>query len=404
MFNRRTKMDALVVGAGPVGLCAAATLAAGGVKPTILDARWPARRREGSVILHPQSLGLLKDLSIAHRVLGSGTRVEHIEFFDEKGASHTRLDLGKLDEPYPYALVVPQQTLLDAFVELLAEKDARVTWHHRLTAIEDDTAGVIARVDEMDRESAGYGVAHMEEVVEASHVYEPGAIIVASGGSTVAERYLGGRMERVGSEGVVAVFETEDREHDGQARVIMGPHGMTTQLPLPHGKVQWSCFIDGGTYREEDLTEGGLIDLLGSRARFLNARVGEIDWAAVVPYEGKIATKRGRGHVWLAGDAAHSALPILSHPLNAGLAEAHTLGARLAAAIRGMAPVEDVGRAVEDFALETWAFLKPLERYATADDTDAWVREHSGQLAQCLPARRAERDVMAAQMGLRVAS
>jgi 2-polyprenyl-6-methoxyphenol hydroxylase-like FAD-dependent oxidoreductase len=401
MFNKKhIATDALVVGAGPVGLCVAASLFQAGVRPTVLDSRWEARHRAGAVLLHPQSLALLRDLGVVHRLLGAGQRIERIAFLDEEGNHHAKLDLSTRQQPYPFALAVPQQVLITALTEGLASRDVHVSWHHRLTSLEGSGQELVAHVDELDRESAGYGVAHMEEIVERSLLFDARAAVGANGENPIVRRFVGGRYQRVGDEGAVVVFELPGTDaRPDEARVVVGKHGVSTLIPLPHGAVQWSFQIEGGTYAEKDLTLAGLRNFLGLRARWYDARVDDIDWATVLPYEGQVASARGRDRVWLVGDAAHTAAPILSQPLNMGLAEGHALGASLAAVIRGEASEVDLGRTAEDYTREVRAFLEPMG-YSVDATADEWVRKYAGVLARSVPARLAEREGLAAQMGL----
>lgn len=407
MFHsRRIQTDVLVAGAGPIGLCAALSLTRAGAQATVVDTRWHAARRHGCVILHPQSLGLLGDLGVVHPLLGAGAQINRIEVLDEAGSTHTRLDLSRLDEPYPFALALPHQVLVEGFAEALASRGVEVQWHHRLTSLEEGDDGVLAHVDELDHESTGYAVSHIEEVVERSLVYQARALVGATGENTVIRRFLGGDSERVGSRGVMVVFELESSGMaTDTARLVLGPHGTSTLIPLPHDKVQWSFFLDGKTYPEDRLTPEGLRELLGARARWAVSSFGEEDiaWAGAIPYDGLSRTQRGRGSVWLVGEAAHPSVPTISHPLNSGLAEAHAIGARLAAAVEGRVSSADVSRTSAEFALETRALLETKGQYAADEGVDAWIGENAAVLAQCIPARLGERDALFAQMGLRAA-
>ncbi len=100
-----------------------------------------------------------------------------------------------------------------------------------------------------------------------------------------------------------------------------------------------------------------------------------------MPYASQVSTHRGRGKVWLAGSAAHTALSAVGFSLNAGLAEARALGTGLASAIRGETATTDIGRMADDFALEARAFLEPRGRYVVEDGGDPWIRAHASHLS-----------------------
>ncbi len=240
MFHRH-QTDALVVGAGPVGLCAAASLARAGLRLTIVDRRWQVEQRAGAVLLHPQSLALLHELGTVYGLLGVGARIERVGFWDEQGTRHALLELSQLEEPYPFALVLPQRALIDHLVDVLASRDVFVSSHQRLASLEQKGEALIARVDELDRESTGYAIAGVEEMVARSLSYETHGVIGADGEDSIVRLFLGGRYERAGTTGVRVVFELSSSWTPGdEARVIVGEHGICSVFPLPHGMLQWS--------------------------------------------------------------------------------------------------------------------------------------------------------------------
>lgn len=406
MWHKRKEADVLIVGAGPVGLCAAVSIARRGLRPLVIDSRWKEMHRAGAVVLHPQSLALLGELGVVHGLLGEGARVDHVRFYDEEGTRHAELDMSGLEEPYPFALVVPHQLLIHHLAEALASRDMPVKWHHRLDSLEMGDERVVAHVDELDRESVGYAVQHMEEVVERSRRYKVLRVVGADGEDSVVRRSLGSRWQQVGAEGVRVVFEASSSWAAGEeARIVFGNDGISTLFPLPHDRVQWSFFVDGGTHSEDRLTMDDLRSFLRSRAPWFDATVREIEWAAVLPYSGHISSERGRGNIWLVGDATHTASPIVDYPLNTDLAEAHDVAGRIASSIQGDdASMEGVTRTAEAFAQQMQAFIDPAGRFVADSGADQWVRENADRLVQCIPARLGEQDAIAAQVGLHPAS
>lgn len=401
MWLKHKEVDSLVVGGGPVGLCTALSLSEAGVRPLVADARWKEMHRAGSVMLHAQALALLDRLGVTPSLLGEGARVTKVGFYDEQGARHAGLDMSRLEEPFPFALVVPHELLIHHLDEALARRDVPVKWHHRLDRLEESDDRLIVHLDELDRESVGYATAHMEEVIERSVRYKARRVVGADGEDSVVRRHLGGRWERVGSEGAQVIFEIASPfSVGGEARVVYGDHGISTLLPMPHDRLQWSFFIDGGVYSEDRLGLDDLRAFLRARAPWFDSTIEEIVWAAMVPYEGRISTVRGRGKVWLAGNAAHEAAPILDYPLNAGLAEAHDLAARLAATLEDEASTDALDQAMKSYAGELYSFLQPAGFFVADASADAWVRENAEQLGRCIPARQAERNGLAAQIGM----
>lgn len=401
MWQRHREVDALVVGGGPVGLLTALCLSRAGMRPLVADARWKEMYLSGSVMLHAQSLAILAELGLAPAFLGEGMRVGRVGFYDEQGMRHGTLELSGLDEPFPFAVVVPEQALVDHLDEALADRGVPVKWHHRLGRLEEGDGRMIAHLDRLDRESVGYAVAHMEEVIGRSVRYNARRVVGADGHDSDVRRYLGGRWERVGDEGIQVIFElTSAYNARGEARVIYGEHGISTLLPLSNEKIQLSFFVDGGTDLEP-LEPDDWQAFLRARAPWFDNTIREIDLAAMTPYQGRISTVRGQGSVWLVGNAAHAAAPILDYPLNAGLAEARDLATQLATTIENRSATDALKRTADEFAGELYSFLRPAGRFVADENADSWVRNNVEQLARCIPARQAERDGLAAQIGLR---
>jgi 2-polyprenyl-6-methoxyphenol hydroxylase-like FAD-dependent oxidoreductase len=107
----KQSIDALVVGAGPVGLAAALTLVRDGHRRIeIID---EAEQRTGlsyALALQPATLATLDGLGVAAALLARGNRIERVALYDGT-ARRDELELGALDRRHPFVLVVPQNEL-----------------------------------------------------------------------------------------------------------------------------------------------------------------------------------------------------------------------------------------------------------------------------------------------------
>ena len=93
MFGRK-KPEVLVVGAGPVGLFTALSLARRGVPVQIVDKEWRTAAHAYALALHAGSLRLLKDLGLLDAVLEQAYPVRSIGLYD---GAERRAELGPLD-------------------------------------------------------------------------------------------------------------------------------------------------------------------------------------------------------------------------------------------------------------------------------------------------------------------
>lgn len=94
--------DALVVGAGPVGLTAALALIRGGFTVDLVEARRSFGSESLAATFHPPTLQILADLGI--ELVGHGLEASTIGYRDSTGGPGARFDLAELaaETPYPY--------------------------------------------------------------------------------------------------------------------------------------------------------------------------------------------------------------------------------------------------------------------------------------------------------------
>src|SRR3954453_2872204 len=106
MFDNR-KPDVLVVGAGPVGLFAALSLAKQGVPVQIVDTgMWPCAHSY-ALALHPESLRLLQEMDLLDEVLDRAYPVRRIGLFDGP-KRRSEILLGAPADPTSCMAVLPQ--------------------------------------------------------------------------------------------------------------------------------------------------------------------------------------------------------------------------------------------------------------------------------------------------------
>ncbi len=79
------KTEVLVVGAGPVGMFTALLLAENGLAVKIVEQAWRTTARSSACALHPRTLTLFGQASLAEDVIKLGQRVERMAFYE--GAS-----------------------------------------------------------------------------------------------------------------------------------------------------------------------------------------------------------------------------------------------------------------------------------------------------------------------------
>ena len=383
--------DVLVVGAGPVGMFTALSLARAGIGVRLID---EAGRRAGhsyAVGLHPRSVLLADQLGLLEQLLPIGQRIDSVTI--QGGHEERWAELAGLPGGAGFGLAVPQYQLEAALEAELARRGVPVHWNERLSAL--DVAGPpAATVDQLVHDSSGYAVADSVTVVGRRRVLRPRFVIGADGHKSLVARLLGvGSRLRQPPQAFAAFEVRHDGNHRRDLQLLLGEEGVDAVWPLRGG---WSrCTVEVTTEevaadsRAKDraswwISDSGtterLSQLLAARAPWLPPPA-EIGWSGMARFERCIAAPWGRNGVWLLGDAAHVASPLASHSLNRGLHEADALAGSIAAVLGG---------GTGDDALAAWADRSSAEWdwvFSTQPQSgDPWLERHARNLLQALPA------------------
>lgn len=431
MFDE-LRPEVLVVGAGPVGLFTALSLARRNVSVRIIDTGVWACTHSYALAVHPQALDLFAKLGLKERILAESYPVRRIAFCDRDG---TRVAAEVGDAAHPLA-VVRQDTLEGLLEYELEEHGVRVGWRHEAAAVSQQADQARVTVQKFEKESRGYIVAHTEWVVAKTWELEPRFVVGADGCNSRVRRSLDAEFPEVGPAQYFAVFEFKtDADLQHTVRVALEGGTMNVLWPLPGGAARWSFelpgyqpsapdpvealrragFGDFPSERQKDrvllshgldlpvLDEAHLREYLRQRAPWFTGSIEKLTWRIVVRFEHRLAKRFGAGRLWIAGDAAHLTGPAGVHSMNLGFWEGDDLAARLESVLRGGADLQTL----EGYNTKwqaAWRQLHGLERVPQPGPaTDAWVTAHAGQILASLPAWGAAYEDLASRLGLAVA-
>jgi 2-polyprenyl-6-methoxyphenol hydroxylase-like FAD-dependent oxidoreductase len=431
MFSKDRPVEALVVGAGPVGLYSALALARRGVAVEVVDTGvWPCQHSY-ALALHPASLALFDELGMKDEILKRAYPVRSLGLWDREGPKAAI----RLAEP-PEALAVVRQDVLEELLEAaLRELGVKVSWRHEVTALEAADGKVNVRVDRFERESRGYIVAHTEWVVAESREFEVPFVVGADGHRSRVRRALNVDFPEVGPALYFAVFEfSAESGLDQETRLVFGPETTDVLWPLPGGACRWSFqlpnytdehaealkdqLLKSGfgyfpTEREKDrgagggeqmpqLEESSLREYLRARAPWFKGEPRDVTWRTLVRFEKRLASRFGQGGMWLAGDAAHLTGPAGVQSMNLGLFEGRDLALRIAQVLKsggGQASLEEFNAHWTQVWRELQGLTGGLE---PAGDCPDWLRGYGARLLPCLPAYGDGLRGLAAQVGFRL--
>jgi 2-polyprenyl-6-methoxyphenol hydroxylase-like FAD-dependent oxidoreductase len=416
-MSARQKTEALVVGAGPVGLMAAAQLTRRNMSVRIVDAGWQGTGMSYALGLHPGSMDILDELGLAEAVLDAGYRVDKI-VFHEGGSRRETLDMTRLGCKYPFLTILPQSALERGLEGWLHANKVKVEWNHRVPDVVDDGPPVKVQLDRLGEDTTGYAVARRITVVEKTFSLEADLVIGADGHDSVVRRHLDASYSEVADPALFAVFEFEtDVDLNHEAHVILDADLINVLWPLPGGRCRWSFQLtDPGEFAGERvksrlselgrwilpaLDQDRLQTLMAERAPWFTGSIREIIWSVAIRFEQRLASRFGRGGLWLAGDSAHLANPVGVHSMNVGFREVRDLVERYRGARDGASA--DTLNAYDTECRAEWRTLFDLDgTLTTTDGASDFVKANAARILACTPASGSQLRDLLHTIGLEV--
>jgi 2-polyprenyl-6-methoxyphenol hydroxylase-like FAD-dependent oxidoreductase len=325
------KTDALIVGAGPVGLTMAAELKRYGLSIRIVDKDSGRTDKSKAIAVWARTLELLDRIGggITQRFIDAGLKAEYTNIF-AGGEQIAHVELSSVDTPYKFLLLIQQSETERLLEEHLAGLGARVERQVELKAFEQSSDGVTCTLAHADGS---------EEKVEASW------LIGCDGAHSTVRHQLGMSFE--GST-MLNDFILADLHLDG----IQGPpagniywHAQGILALFPLGGTRYRVIADVGKSVSHAIGEHR-VPTLEEVQEVLNTR-GPKGLVAKDPVwlsgfainERKVADYRAQ-RVFLAGDAAHVHSPAGGQGMNTGMHDAFNLGWKLSLASRGLCVAE----------------------------------------------------------------
>jgi 3-(3-hydroxy-phenyl)propionate hydroxylase len=320
-----TEARVLIVGAGPVGMTAAAYLADEGIPVTIVDAHHDVPTDLRASTFHPPTLDMLDRFGIGQKCVEMGLICPHWQFRDRREGVIATFDLSILkgETNHPYRLQCEQWKLTQLLRDRLqAHPLAKVIFGARAVDVAQDDDGVRLTVE---HEDGG------QEVMAGRY------LIGADGARSNIRKALGVEFEGMTIPEIFLSMSTTFAFHDAigdlsNIAYISDPDEWVVLLRTP---TLWRVLLPTDpTETPEQMKDPARVE---ERLQAVLPTGAPYDVVHKVDYRvhEKVAKNYVAGRVFLAGDAAHLNNPLGGMGMNGGIHDAMNLAEKLTQVWRG---------------------------------------------------------------------
>jgi 2-polyprenyl-6-methoxyphenol hydroxylase-like FAD-dependent oxidoreductase len=315
--------DVLVVGAGPVGLTAAAELVRHGLSCRIIDASPLPSDKSKALVLWSRSLELLDDMGAVAPFVAAGLRVRHVGFYGH-GERLLHLTL-EIESPFDYALMIPQsetERLLTAHLTNVGVHVERSTQLLTFAPNERDVVATLRRPD------------------GGNETIRPRWLVGCDGAHSTVRHGLGVEFSGAAlpSDWMLADVHVMGGIPHDELSLFFHADGVLVFFPIDRERMRIIADLGPSTSdaKPADPTLDEVRRMVAHRGPG-GLTVHDPIWLASFRINERKVARYRHGRVMLAGDAAHIHSPAGGQGMNTGMQDAYNLGWKLALVHQGRA-------------------------------------------------------------------
>jgi 3-(3-hydroxy-phenyl)propionate hydroxylase len=321
-----SRHQAVVVGAGPVGLAAGLDFAARGIQCVVLDDNNTVSVGSRALCYAKRTLEVLDRLGVAPQVIEKGVGWNVGRVFHRDALSYQFDLLPECDHKQPAMINLQQYYLEDYMVAALdAQPLAELRWKHKVVGLEQHEDHVVLTVETPD------GV----------FTTEAAWVVACDGAGSALRGMVGAAFEGQAFQDRFLIADVLMKaDYPAERWFWFDPPFHPGQSVLLHREADDVWRIDFQLGAEADAAEERRPERIIPRVQAMLGpdRPFELEWASVYQFACRRIDRFRYGRVLFAGDAAHLVSPFGARGANSGVQDVDNLGWKLKLVLDGVAP------------------------------------------------------------------
>jgi 3-(3-hydroxy-phenyl)propionate hydroxylase len=318
-----TVLEALVVGAGPVGLSTGVALASQGLRVRVIDSGTSPVKESRAIGIQPRTIEVFEMQGFADEFLRLGHRIHGVTIYGEKGKPRGHLTFDLLPSRYPFLITLAQsetERILGAHLEKLGVTIERETSLRSFEQSDREVCAHLARSNGAEDEV----YCHWLIGCDGAHSTVREALGLEFAGKTFDLRFL------------LADVHAESSLSDYEAHIFARGQGLFALFPLGNGRHRLVADNPPDQFRSEktpSLEEWQ--EVVNERAS-VSMLLTDSEWTSFFRVNSRMVKNLRKGRVFVLGDAAHIHSPALAQGMNTGIQDAWNLAWKLALVQKGL--------------------------------------------------------------------
>jgi 2-polyprenyl-6-methoxyphenol hydroxylase-like FAD-dependent oxidoreductase len=315
-------MDALIVGAGPVGLTMATALTHQGLKCRVIDKAAAPSDKSKALVVWSRSLELLDQFDLANTFVQTGMKIRGASIYGQ-GKRLVHLEVNPVDSPFGFPLMIPQNETERLLTEHLVRHGVTVERQVELVTFEERADGVQGTLRRADGTEENF---------------ETPWLIGCDGAHSTVRHTLG--MEFTGeaepNDWILADVHVQGPIANDEMSIYWHEKGVVVFFPITTDRYRMIADLGAAKNTSSPPTPS----LADAQAKVDERGPGGLTlcepiWLAGFRINERKVTDYRRGRVMLAGDAAHIHSPAGGQGMNTGMQDAFNLAWKLALVHKG---------------------------------------------------------------------